>query len=137
MFEGYPKPNTSPNEEFMIVRKGIFRLAVRHGIPIIPVYCFGSTKLLKRLQLPTIIEKISLILRTSIVVMFGQFGLPIPFRRKLLYVMGKPIHPPKHTTVRNQVNAMFDAYCQEMHNIFDRHKATYGWEDKSLITLRR
>ena len=45
MFEGYPKHLTHPDEEYTIVRKGIVRLAIKHGIPIIPVYCFGSTKL--------------------------------------------------------------------------------------------
>jgi hypothetical protein len=56
-------------------------MAMKHKLPILPVYCFGSTKLLKRVQFPEIVQKISLMFRVSLVLFFGQFGLPIPFRQ--------------------------------------------------------
>lgn len=146
MFEGYPKSGTHPDEEYAIVRKGIFRLAVKHGVPIIPVYCFGSTKLLRRLQLPPLVEKISLLLRVSLVIFYGQGFLPIPFRQKLLYVMGNPIYPlsPSSTdqsldqaTFDQQVDDMFARYCSEMIRLFDRQKESYGWAHKTLKLLTR
>ena len=69
-------------------------MAVKHQVPIIPIYCFGSSMLLKRLKLPSFIEQLSLMLRVSLVVFFGKWGLPIPFRQRLLYVMGRPVYPP-------------------------------------------
>jgi hypothetical protein len=140
MFEGYPKHLAHPDEEFTIVRKGIFRMAIQHGVPIIPVYCFGSTKLLKRLQLPAIVEKISVALRVSLVVFFGQFGLPIPFRQRLLYIMGRPIDPfslDPDSSESQQIDDMFEKYCDEMVRIFDRHKESYGWAHKTLTTVPR
>jgi len=149
MFEGYPKTGTHPDEEYAIVRKGIFRLAVQHGVPIIPVYCFGSTKLLRRLQLPSLVEKISLLLRVSLVVFYGQGFLPIPFRQKLLYVMGKPIYPnggDRHnesssslngSTTDQQVDEMFARYCEEIIRIFERQKESYGWAHKTLKLITR
>lgn len=142
MFEGYPKPNTHPDEEYMIVRKGIFRMAIKHGVPIIPVYCFGNSKLLRRLELPSIVEKLSLLFRVSFVVFFGRWGLPIPFRQRLLYVMGQPILPPSADErpdfgLNEQVDDMFTRYCEEMIQIFDRHKESYGWAHKTLVTLSR
>ena len=149
MFEGYPKSGTHPDEEYAIIRKGIFRLAVQHGVPIIPVYCFGSTKLLRRLLLPSLIEKISLLLRVSLVIFYGKGFLPIPFRQKLLYVMGKPIYPGDSTVsaieqgansngdMDQQVDEMFAKYCQEMIRIFDRHKESYGWAHKTLKLINR
>lgn len=141
MFEGYPKSGTHPDEEYAIIRKGIFRMAVQHGVPIIPVYCFGSTKLLRRLLLPALIEKISLLLRVSLVIFYGKGFLPIPFRQKLLYVMGKPIYPGESQLIDQasnssdkidqQVDEMFAKYCQEMIRIFDRHKESYGWAPTS------
>ena len=149
MFEGYPKIGTHPDDEYAIVRKGIFRLAVQHGVPIVPVYCFGSTKLLRRLQLPSLVEKISLLLRVSLLVFYGKGFLPIPFRQKLLYVMGKPIYPKadhqqvgvsiavNDSTTDQEVDEMFSRYCEEMVRIFERQKESYGWAHKSLKLLTR
>lgn len=87
MFEGYPKPGTHPDDECALLanRKGFIRMAIRHGIPVIPVYTFGATKMFKRLQLPWVFEYISKMLRVSICLFFGQLGLPMPFRQRLLY----------------------------------------------------
>lgn len=142
MFEGYPKTGTHPDEEYAIVRKGIFRLAVEHKVPILPVYCFGSTKLLRRLQLPSLVEKISLLLRVSLVIFYGKLGLPIPFRQKLLYVMGQPIYPTKTSgdsgsSDEAMVDDMYARYCEEMVRIFDRQKESYGWAHKTLKLISR
>ncbi len=145
MFEGYPKKGSHPDDEYAIVRKGIFRLALQHGVPIMPVYCFGSTKLLRRLQLPPIVEKLSLLLRTSLVLFYGQGMLPVPFRQKLMYVMGNVIHPggspdaspPNQAAVDELVDDMYQRYCEEMLRIFERHKESYGWAHKTLKLISR
>eukprot|EP00934_Nitzschia_sp_Nitz4_P005023 Nitzschia sp. Nitz4//scaffold283_size24287//11589//12736//NITZ4_008404-RA/size24287-snap-gene-0.16-mRNA-1//-1//CDS//3329545651//5013//frame0 len=140
MFEGYPKAGTHPDDEVALIRKGIFRMAVKHGVPILPVYCFGSSKLMRRLQLPSIVEKISLLLRMSIVILYGRGFLPIPFRQKLLYVVGRPVNPL--TTLPNadfdaRVDELFAKYCAELIRIFDRQKESYGWAHKSLRIIER
>jgi 1-acyl-sn-glycerol-3-phosphate acyltransferase len=144
MFEGFPKPGTHPDEEYVIARhRGFLKLAVKHGIPVIPVYCFGASKLLKRLQLPDFVERISRILRISIVLVFGAFGLPIPYRQRLLYTVGEPIYPqyikegsaaPSETSLEfeQQVNDMQYEFCSSIANLFERHKESYGWEHKIL-----
>lgn len=144
MFEGYPKPNTHPDEEYAILnsRKGFVRLACKHGIPVLPVYCFGATKMFKRLQLPAFFEQASNLFRISICVFFGSWGLPMPFRQKLLYVLGRPIFPPRilaehgvsegNPLFEEQVNLMHSQFCDELKAIFDRHKSTYGWDRKTL-----
>jgi hypothetical protein len=149
MFEGYPKPSTLPHEEYSIVRKGFLRLAVKHGVPVIPVYVFGATKMFKRLQLP-VLERLSLFFRVSLVVFFGAWGLPIPFRQRLLYVMGQPIMPPslvgggEHLDntgavavagMEQQVDDMHAQFCDELLRLFDRHKEAYGWGHKTLKLL--
>eukprot|EP00980_Cylindrotheca_fusiformis_P030272 scaffold24618_cov127-Cylindrotheca_fusiformis.AAC.5 len=139
MFEGYPKAFTHRNEEYIIIRRGIFRLAMKYNLPMIPVYCFGSTKLLKRVQFPEIVQKISLLLRVSLVLFFGQFGLPIPFRQRLLYIMGRPIYPPKSSDIADNTELLdkfVSNYCDELLQCFDRHKVSYGWEAKTLTILR-
>lgn len=139
MFEGYPKQGTHPDDEVTLIRKGIFKMAVKYGVPVLPVYCFGSSKLLHRLQLPPIVEKISLLLRVSLIVMYGKGFLPIPFRQKLLYVVGRPIHPSSGSQAAfdERVDEMFANYCQEMIRIFDRQKESYGWAHKTLKIITK
>jgi len=134
IFEGYPKASTHPNEEYSIVRKGFLRMAIRHQVPVVPVYCFGATKMMHRLHLP-ILERLSLLLRISIVVFFGKWGLPIPFRQRLLYVMGQPILPPNSGNEEERVNEMHQRFCNELMRLFDRHKEAYGWAHKTLKLL--
>lgn len=76
MFEGYPKPGRSPDDECALLknRKGFVRLALKNKIPLIPVYCFGGSKTFRRIQLPKVVEKISNLLRISIVIVFGKYG---------------------------------------------------------------
>jgi 1-acyl-sn-glycerol-3-phosphate acyltransferase len=139
IFEGYPKPGTLPSEEYTIVKKGFLRMAIRHGVPVIPVYCFGATKMMKRLEIPWL-EELSRWLRVSICIFFGAWGLPIPFRQRLSYVIGDAIYPPPSNGnstggVEQQVEDMHQRFCSELLRIFDRHKEAYGWAGKTLMVL--
>jgi 1-acyl-sn-glycerol-3-phosphate acyltransferase len=137
MFEGYPKPGTHPDEEHIILnsRKGFVRMAVKHGVPLLPVYCFGATKMFKRLELPAL-EHLSILLRVSICVFFGSCGLPMPFRQRLLYVMGSPLFPLNANSNAVSFDELVDdlhaRFCDELIALFDRHKESYGWDRKTL-----
>jgi len=140
MFEGYPKPSTLPNEEYSIVRRGFLRMAAKHGVPVLPIYCFGATKMFKRVQLP-VLEKISLLIRVSICAFFGVWGLPIPFRQKLSYVIGQPIFPPNDPPANNAemdtvVDDMHRRFCDELLRLFENHKDAYGWSHKTLKLIK-
>jgi 2-acylglycerol O-acyltransferase 2 len=136
MFEGYPKPGTHPDEEYAILRnrKGFIRMAIKHSVPVVPVFCFGATKMLRRLQLPAFFEALSKALRISLCIFFGAWGLPVPFRQKLTYVMGNPMWPDKRSaqSFEDQVDAMHSEFCKELTNLFERYKGSYGWDHKTL-----
>ena len=139
MFEGYPKAGRHPDEECVMLnsRKGFIRMALKHKVPLIPIYTFGSSKLLKRLQIP-VLEKFSNWMRVSLCVFYGVCGLPIPFRTKLLYVVGAPIHPPSNIPeigtpeFNQQVDDMHLEFCEAMTRLFDKYKSNYGWDHKTL-----
>ena len=107
-----------PGHEYAIIGRGIFRMAVKHQVPVIPIYCFGSSMLLKRLKLPRFIEKLSLMLRISLVIFFGRWGLPIPFRQRLLYVMGRPIYPDSLRDINS--NHSINQSAEKMHEQYAR-----------------
>jgi len=128
IFEGYPKEGTHPDEEYSILRRGFLRLASQYNLPVVPIYCFGATKMFHRLDMP-ILEYLSKLFRISVCIFFGQFGLPIPFRQQLMYVIGKPIQPSEDTA------KMQRDFADELVRIFDRHKEAYGWGAKTLKVL--
>lgn len=143
MFETYPKPGFHTNDEAALLkyRNGIFKLAMKHNIPVVPVYCFGATKMFRRLQLPQFVEALSRALKVSLCILFGKMGLPIPFRQRMMYVIGKTIWPTITGTDASslaggefdeQVQKMHGAFCDEVMRIFDRNKGHYGWENKTL-----
>ena len=142
MFVGYPKAGCHPDEEVALLssRKGFLRLCVQHNIPVVPVYVFGCSKLLRRLEVYGL-EYISRLLLTSIVVMFGKFGLPIPFKSKLKYVMGSPIYPMNSPVLDKMLNSeeinkltdsMHETFCEELIELFDRNKGGFNWGHKKL-----
>ena len=144
MFETFPKPGFHPNDEAALLkdRMGMFKLALQHKLPIVPVYVFGATKMFRRVQLPQFIESFSRMFKISICLFFGKLGLPIPFRQRLMYVMGKTIFPPladgedfsmlDSGDFNQRAQDMHDAFCEEIIRIFDRNKEHYGWANKTL-----
>jgi hypothetical protein len=78
-------------------------------------------------------------IRASLVIFFGKFGLPIPFRQRLLYVMGNPIQPPSNNAGESAtaVEEMYQQFCDELVRLFERHKEHYGWGHKKLKLLSR
>ncbi|KAL3804509.1 hypothetical protein HJC23_002548 [Cyclotella cryptica] len=144
MFETFPKTGFHPNDEAALLkdRTGMFKLALQHKLPIVPVYVFGATKMFRRVQLPHFIETLSRMFKISLCLFFGKLGLPIPFRQRLMYVMGRTIFPPIATgedvgmlegdDFHRRVQDMHDAFCSEIVRIFDRNKENYGWGHKTL-----
>merc|ERR1712029_460973 len=96
----------------------------------------------RRVQLPHFIETLSRALKISFCILFGKLGLPIPFRQRMMYVIGKTIWPPSAKNgdesslsgeeFNMRVKEMHAAFCNEIARIFDRNKAHYGWENKTL-----
>lgn len=61
MFWGFPKEGCLPREEYAFIqsRKGFVRMAMKHGVPIVPVYCFGNTHAMHKARTPWILEALS------------------------------------------------------------------------------
>ena len=112
-------------------------MALKHKLPLIPIYTFGGSKIMRRID-SGFLEKISNFLRISLCLFYGKFGLPIPFRTKLLYIIGAPIHPPTNipdagTPEFSQlVDRIHHEFCDAMTKLFDKYKTSYGWGHKRL-----
>jgi hypothetical protein len=143
-------PTTHPNEEYALLaqRKGFIRMSIKHNVPIVPIYVFGATKMFHRLSLPSIFERLSKWFKLSLCIFYGRLGLPIPFRQKLLYVVGQPLFPPSMThlchrmdddgsdhSFQDKVNEFHQLFCDKIVELFNCYKKYYGWEHKDICIV--
>jgi 2-acylglycerol O-acyltransferase 2 len=78
-------------------RLGLFKLSVGTGCPVVPTFSFGEVDLYDQVTLwwPFSLLQLASIrlLGFSVPLPVGRFGSLLPFRRKLLLVIGTPIYP--------------------------------------------
>ncbi|KAL3799633.1 hypothetical protein ACHAWO_008949 [Cyclotella atomus] len=117
-------------------RKGIVKIALRCGVPLVPVYGFGHTSLWKVVVDPFgFLEALSLKLDVSLTPFFGRWFwfLGPPVRVPICICMGDPIKCPK---VENPTQEEIDKYhgllVKGYEQVFEQHKKAYGWGDKVL-----
>mmetsp|Transcript_22134 Transcript_22134/g.61235 ORF Transcript_22134/g.61235 Transcript_22134/m.61235 type:complete len:334 (-) Transcript_22134:512-1513(-) len=116
-------------------RKGFVRIAVEEGADgVVPVYHFGNTSLLD--IFPQSAEKFSRRMRAAIVLMYGSFGLPIPRKREVYMVTGKAVPvrhlQPDHPEYEAEVDRVHKQVVDQLQDLYDRHKAEFGWADRPL-----
>jgi 2-acylglycerol O-acyltransferase 2 len=131
------------SEEVMRVRqrKGFVRLALETGAQIVPCYCFGNSQVFDTPAAgggaPSLLARCSRALRTSLVVFWGRWGLPVPHRVPLLTVIGTPIPCPQVDEPSPElVNEYHDLYLRETRRIYEKYRNAYGWKDKPLVFKR-
>lgn len=135
---------TNADDECVLLkeRKGMIKLAIRTGADLVPCYLFGNTKLLSCWAgegLPggrKVLERISRKVGFALILIFGRFGCPVPYRVPIMAVMGKSI-PTKHMKcdepTLEQMDEIQEVLLRDMQTLFDKYKGLYGWDDKQLI----
>jgi len=120
-------------------RKGIVKIALRSGVPIVPVYAFGHTAAYSVLVDPFgILEALSNRLQASLTPFFGRWGwfLGPPRRVPVTLCLGEPIVCPKMADpTKDDVNQYHAQMVAGFQQVFDQHKGAYGWSDKVLTVV--
>jgi len=129
--------NKRPLEEVVKLkhRKGIAKLALRTGHPIVPAYSIGNTAAFSAWFDPFgLLERASRAVQASLFVYWGRFLLPIPRRVNITMLIGQPIVVEKvESPTDEQVDAVHARLLREMAALFDEHKAALGWAHKSIV----
>lgn len=127
-----------PEQEIAAIlqRKGIVKIALKAGVPLVPVYGFGHTSLWTIVVDPFgLLQYMSKLLGISLVPFFGRFGwfLGPPRRLPVAVCLGEPVKCPR---IDNPTQDQIDKYHQELldsyHELFEKHKVAYGWKHKTL-----
>ena len=121
---------------FLQNRKGFIKLALSTGSPIVPVFGFHLDGTFSYwFPRGVLIEKLSRTIGFLPMIYFGRFGIPygIPHPRKLTVVIGSPIDVPKVVDVTSdKVDEYHQLFLVELGKLFERHKCSEGYGDKSL-----
>jgi len=119
-------------------RKGVVKIALTTGTPMVPIFGFGHSQLWRIIVDPFgLLEKISLVLGVSVTPFCGRpFGLlPFgpPYRTPVMLAIGDPIVVPKiEDPTKEQIAEYHGKLMEGFLAAFDTHKAAYGWQDRKL-----
>lgn len=133
---GIFKTNSVDEEVNLLKRKGLARLSLRTGIPLVPAYSVGNTQVFRAwFDRWGIMESLSRRWRVSLFFPLGRFGLPIPFRENIAMVFGSPLVPPVVTDnpTEEQIDALHAQLLAAITELFENHKAALGWGQRRLI----
>lgn len=117
-------------------RLGFVRLAIKHGVPLLPVYAFGENQLYRT---SSWVRQLNMFLyktfKTGNLVVLGQGGIPntpilpnplmLPvFRRGLHVRFGDPVDvgPADENPSDEKVQEVFAKYADALKRVFDAHK---------------
>ena len=115
-------------------RKGFIRAAVDTGTPIVPVYHFGNSQLLK--LKPKFLEKPARKIQCAMGVILGRWGLPFPKKVPLMVAVGKSIEVKKMSREDPEYSAYVDEIQQqvadEIQRVYYKYRCVYGWDNRPL-----
>ena len=124
--------NDDTEGAFLLKRKGFCKLAIQAGRPLVPCYTFGNTQVFHCLT-GSFLRRLSAILRISVTLFWGRWGLPVPFRKPILLCCGAPIDVVQcDNPTQKQIDALHTTFLEAMQELFDAHKGMYGWPQKRL-----
>lgn len=124
---------------YLLKRKGFVKLALKHNIPLVPAYVFGSSDLY---ETSTFLfdARWKLMKAAGVCLPFcsGYLGSLCPFPVKNTIVFGEPITLPKTNggeVTEQALNSAHELFIKKLTELFDKNKKKYGCGDKELIIV--
>jgi 2-acylglycerol O-acyltransferase 2 len=108
---------------------GTIQSLIIYSAKLVPVYSFGETSLFTLVKHPAamfIQRKLKDLFSFAPLIFYGRFYLPIPFKRKVVTVVGKPIFVEQnHSPTEQEIDKYHEMYMQELQELYDNHKEKY------------
>jgi hypothetical protein len=128
----------SDKKEVVVInkRRGIFYMALKNGISLLPIYTFGITKLYERsgvtITLPFFFKND----KDSLAWYYGKYYTPFPMRKNLITIVGNPIYVTKQNVItKNDIDNLRNKYIIIIKNIYYKWASKYdsSWRNRELI----
>ena len=109
-------------------RLGFIRLAMRHGVPLLPAYIFGENQAYTTFGAAgrAVSRLVFQVTGFPFVPVLGKWGLPwlVPRTGAIHIRWGQPVPvgPPNAAPTDADVEAVFEAYAAALRELFDAHK---------------
>ena len=116
--------------------RGFVRMAIQHGVPLVPVFSFGEHKLMDNVSLPGLQAWFKAKLGFPIPFFpYGRLGLPLSRRTPVTVVVGRPVHPRVRSARPSSADVadLHSRFYAELAALFERNKARYGMPDAKLV----
>lgn len=117
-------------------RKGFVKLAMKKGVPLVPVYVFGCSDMFYTSHF--LFKFRSWLMKSfgfCIPLAAGLGGTSCPLSVKTTVVMGKPLtfeSKEKGKPTEEELNNAHDQFSVALRQLFDEHKGRLGYGDRSL-----
>ena len=112
--------------------RGFVRMAIRHGVPLLPMFSFGEHMAMDNVYLPrTQAWFKSFMGFPAPFFPYGRFYLPIPRRTPITVCVGAPIFPLKQndSPSRSEIEELHGRYFTALEQLFERNKKRCGFPD--------
>lgn len=115
-------------------RHNTVKAAIQEGANIIPTYFFGNTKIFHRIggSSESFVAKISRKLRASIMLFYGRFYLPVPYRHPLLMATGEIVEVVQNDNPSEEyINEVLEKVKASLMKVYNEKKPS--WETRPLV----
>ena len=126
-------------------RRGFVRVALEHGAPLVPVFAFGQSDLFRYcrpfLDFPRGLVprkmwgRVARRIGFAPMLVWGVWGLPMPFRVPITIVVGKPIECTDKVITDALVDQYLEVFIKELERLFVEYKQQAGYGEDGF-TLR-
>ncbi|CAI5741781.1 unnamed protein product [Hyaloperonospora brassicae] len=117
--------------------KGFIRLAIEHGVPLVPVLSFKEGEMMDNIQAPAMqrwfVKKLALPFPYF---PYGRALLPIPRKVDIPIVVGEPLEVPHIAKpTQDDIDKVHATYYSVLQNMFDKYKDEVGCGDYKLVLI--
>eukprot|EP00004_Rigifila_ramosa_P024617 TRINITY_DN719_c0_g1_i5.p2 TRINITY_DN719_c0_g1~~TRINITY_DN719_c0_g1_i5.p2 ORF type:complete len:176 (+),score=40.81 TRINITY_DN719_c0_g1_i5:206-733(+) len=132
------RESRSDGDAVVLVRrhKGFVRVALQHGVPLVPVFVFGERHIMDNIRWPSVQQWFSRVVGFGFPHFpHGVLGLPVPRAAPLTVAVGVPLECPRipHPT-EAEIEHWHAKYFAALAELFETHAAAHhGRPERHLL----